>query len=81
LNLTLAPNYLSKATTATGSVAESTHPNAQASNQVRSSSPYNKIPLKINAMRIAPKSTPGPANNKILIIDLLKTCQSQLYAK
>jgi hypothetical protein len=32
-------------------------------------------------MRIAPKSTPGPANNKILIIDLLKTCQSQLYAK
>jgi hypothetical protein len=30
LNLTLAPNYLSRATTATGSVAESTHPSAQA---------------------------------------------------
>jgi hypothetical protein len=30
LNLTVAPSYLSRATTATGSVAESTHPNAQA---------------------------------------------------
>jgi hypothetical protein len=30
LNLTLAPNYLSRATTATGSVADRTHPSAQA---------------------------------------------------
>lgn len=30
LNLTLAPNYLSKATTATGSVADKTHPRAHA---------------------------------------------------
>ena len=81
LNLTLAPNSLSKATTATGSVAESTQPKAQASNQVRSSSPYNKIPLKMKAMRKAPKSTPGPAKTKMLNMDLLKTCQSQLYAK
>jgi len=30
LNRTLAPNSLSKATTATGSVAERTHPNVKA---------------------------------------------------
>ncbi len=30
LNLTLAPNYFSKATTATGSVAERTHPRVNA---------------------------------------------------
>ncbi len=30
LNLTLAPNYFSRATTATGSVAESTHPKVKA---------------------------------------------------
>jgi hypothetical protein len=39
LNLTLAPSYFRRATTATGSVADSTHPSAQASNQLRSSSP------------------------------------------
>lgn len=36
LNLTLAPNYLSKATTATGSVAESTHPRVKAWYQLSS---------------------------------------------
>jgi hypothetical protein len=30
LNLTLAPNYFKRATTATGSVAERTHPNVKA---------------------------------------------------
>lgn len=33
LNLTLAPSYLRSATTATGSVAERTHPNVKASYQ------------------------------------------------
>jgi hypothetical protein len=39
LNLIVAPSSLSRATTATGSVAESTHPRAQASYQVKSSYP------------------------------------------
>jgi len=30
LNLTVAPNYFKRATTATGSVADSTHPNVKA---------------------------------------------------
>ena len=38
LNLTLAPSYFSKATTATGSVAERTHPRVKAWYQVNSAS-------------------------------------------
>jgi len=80
LNLTLAPNSLSKATTATGSVADKTQPRAQASYQLRSDYPYPKITLKIKAIIIAPQRTPGPAKSKMFNIDFLNTCQSQLKA-
>jgi len=66
LNLTLAPNYLSRATTATGSVADRILPSAQASNQVRSLSSYIKITLRINAIMKEPTKTPGPAKIKML---------------
>ncbi len=81
LNFTLAPNSFNNATTATGSVAERTHPKAQASYQVSSSSPYPRTTLKQNAMIIAPQSTPGPARRRMLKRDLRKTCQSQLKAE
>ena len=81
LKCTLAPNYFSKATTATGSVADKTHPRVSASFQLRSSSPYPSISLKMKAIMIAPHKTPGPASKRILTNDFLKTCQSQLKAK
>lgn len=81
LNLTLAPNYFKRATTATGSVADRTQPRVSASYQLSSSSGYSKIILKQKAIRIAPQRTPGPARVKILTKDFLKTCHSQLKAK
>jgi hypothetical protein len=81
LNFTLAPRSFRRATTATGSVAESTQPKAQASYQVKSSSPYPKMLLNMKAIMMAPHKTPGPASRRMLSIDFLKTCQSQLKAK
>ena len=81
LKWTLAPSSFNKATTATGSVAESTHPKAKASYQERSSYPYPRIALKMKEMMNAPHRTPGPAKRMILKSDFLKTCQSQLKAK
>ena len=81
LKCTLAPNYLSKATTATGSVADKTHPRVNASYQLRSSSPYPSISLKMKAIINAPHKTPGPASKRMLTSDFLKTCQSQLKAE
>ncbi len=80
MNLTLAPNYLSNATTATGSVADKTHPNVNAWYQVNYASEYAKTTLKQVPIKIAPHNTPGPAKTNILTIDFLKTCQSQLNA-
>ena len=74
LKRTLAPNYLSNATTATGSVADKTQPKVSASYQFSSSSGYMRIFLKQNANIIAPHNTPGAAKVNILTKHFLTTC-------
>lgn len=81
LNLTLAPNYFNNATTATGSVAERTHPNVNDWYHVNSSSGYLKNTLNAKPIKIAPQSTPGAARMIMFNKDFLKTYQSQLNAK
>lgn len=81
LNLTLAPNYFKSATTATGSVADKTHPNVKDWYQVRSSLGYLNIILNAIPIKIAPHKTPGAARIIIFNKDFLNTYQSQLKAK
>lgn len=71
LNLPLDPSYLSKVTTATGSVDDNAAPKVKAWYQVISSSVYPKIDLRTNANKKVPIMTPGIDKIKTFTSDFL----------
>lgn len=78
-NLFDAPNYLSKATTATGSVAEMIEPNNRHDSHVKSPE-YPSMYFIVIPLRNVEPSTIGPAIKSIYQNYILMICQSELKA-